>query len=87
MALKDCKGRACSRPWLTLHPDEKVSSLRSALDPRFDEFYQSQPKMYYESCEAAFIKEKESNEPVNQYHGTDDQRLTYDYGEEWVLAV
>ncbi|KAF6815127.1 arylsulfatase [Colletotrichum musicola] len=87
MALKDCKGRACSRPWLTLHPGEEVSSLREALDPKFDQFYQSQPKMYFESCEAAFIKEKESNEPVNQYRGTDDQRLTYDYGDEWILAV
>ncbi|KAF6826127.1 arylsulfatase [Colletotrichum plurivorum] len=87
MALKDCKGRACSRPWLTLHPGEEVSSLRGALDPKFDKFYQSQPKMYFDSCEAAFIKEKESNEPVNQYRGTDDQRLTYDYGDEWILAV
>lgn len=88
MALKDCKGKACSRPWTTLHPRGGVASLREALHPEFDDFYDGQPKMYFDSCEAAFIKEKESNEPVKQYQGgKSGQRTGYDYGAEWILTV
>ena len=89
MAMKDCKGRACSRPWTTLHPKRDVSSLSDALDPRYDLFYERQPKMYFDSCEAAFIKEKESQEPVRKYDddGLDNRVKTYDYGAEWILAV
>ncbi|CAI0644619.1 unnamed protein product [Colletotrichum noveboracense] len=85
MALKDCEGRRCSRPWSALHPDGDIVSLEQALDTKYDGFYKGQPKMYFESCEAAFIKERESNEPVNQYGG--DARPEYDYGDEWILAI
>ncbi|KAJ0359584.1 hypothetical protein COL154_008222 [Colletotrichum chrysophilum] len=85
MALKDCEGRRCSRPWSALHPDGDIVSLEQALDTKYDDFYKAQPKMYFESCEAAFIKERESNEPVNQYGG--DARPEYDYGDEWILAI
>lgn len=87
MAMKDCKGKSCSRPWATLHPKGDVNSLKEALNPRFDGFYDGQPKMYFDSCEVAFIKEKESNEPVNQYAPTHGRRPEYDFGAEWILAT
>ena len=88
MAMKDCKGKACSRPWTELHPEGSVSSLEEALDAKYDKFYEDQPKMYFESCETAYIKEKESNEPVNRFGG--HRQAVYEesqYGNEWILAV
>lgn len=87
MAMKDCKGKACSRPWSELHPDGSIASLKDALDPKYDHFYEKQPKMYFDSCEAAFIKEKESNEPVNKYSDEKSYGRGSDYGNEWILAV
>jgi N-acetylglucosamine-6-sulfatase len=92
MAMKDCKGLACSRPWTVLHPNGGVSSLNEALNRKFDKFYNEQPKMYFDSCEAAYIKEKESNEPVNQWEKSPDKlgpsfRKQFNYGAEWILAV
>ncbi|GKU06113.1 unnamed protein product [Fusarium langsethiae] len=88
MAMKDCKGKACSRPWTVLHPKGDIASLDEALDIKYDAFYAAQPKMYFESCEAAFIKEKESNEPVNTWN---EPRLSKqdksDYGADWILAI
>lgn len=87
MAMKDCKGRPCSRPWNTLHPLGDVSSLKDALSPKFDSFYEKQPKMYFDSCEAAYIKEKESNELVNRFKEASDLEEEYDFGAEWILAI
>ena len=87
MAMKDCSGRGCSRPWETLHPAGDVTSLKEALNTKFDHFYKRQPKMYFDSCEAAFIKEKESNEPVHQRRESFERPPESDFGAEWILAV
>ncbi|KAF5988741.1 putative arylsulfatase precursor [Fusarium bulbicola] len=88
MAMKACKGKAYSRPWQELHPNGRISSLHAALDIKFDAFYADQPKMYFDSCEAAFIKEKESNEPINCWHESGLRKAEeFDCGAEWILAV
>lgn len=50
MVLKSCIGSECIKPWDTLHPDGLVSSLRDALDNKYDEFYESQPKVSFDRC-------------------------------------
>ncbi|KAF2864022.1 arylsulfatase [Piedraia hortae CBS 480.64] len=42
MVLKSCKGRACTDPWETLHPDGRVRNLEDAMHHRYDRFYELQ---------------------------------------------
>lgn len=89
MVLKDCQDRVCSRPWEVLHPQGGVSSLKQALHTIYDSFYDSQPKMFFASCELAFIKEMESNQHVKPYGtvGGMDNAGGDQYGNEWVLGI
>ncbi|KAF5592017.1 arylsulfatase [Fusarium subglutinans] len=83
MAMKACKGKACSRPWKELYPNGRISSLHAALDIKFDTFYADQPKMFFDSYEVAFIKEKESNEPINSCHESGLRKVEeFNYGAE-----
>ncbi|KAH8728591.1 arylsulfatase precursor [Phaeosphaeriaceae sp. PMI808] len=51
LTLKRCKGRVCARPWETLHPQGNVKSLKDALHPRFDAFYErKQKKVSFDEC-------------------------------------
>ncbi|KXJ88871.1 alkaline-phosphatase-like protein [Microdochium bolleyi] len=60
LVLKSCKGEACVRPWLSLHPQGNVNSLSGALSPRFDGFYEEeQVKVRYDRCELGYILESE----------------------------
>ncbi|KAJ9616916.1 hypothetical protein H2200_000636 [Cladophialophora chaetospira] len=59
LVLKTCKMDECRLPWLSLHPTGDVLSLRDALDPRFDDFYDTRPKVHYERCERGYIPESE----------------------------
>ncbi|KAK6222882.1 hypothetical protein LQW54_000692 [Pestalotiopsis sp. IQ-011] len=41
LTSKTCKGKVCTRPWNTLHPQGDVQNLRDALGPGHDDFYES----------------------------------------------
>lgn len=73
MVLKSCKGRACTHPWETLHPKGNVMSLTDSLKPKFDAFYEEQPKVFFTKCELGYIKDSEGNMDVVPYgaHGHD----------------
>lgn len=57
VGLKSCKGRSCTHPWEVHAAD----SLKQALHPGFDNYYLSQPKVGFSSCELGYIKEAEEN--------------------------
>lgn len=92
LVLRDCKADVCRRPWKTLHPDGRVSSLASALDTGFDRFYDGQPKMAFDGCgDSGYLKELETADHIHPYGqesglagGLDEQ---FQYGNKWVLAV
>jgi len=50
MVLKSCKGEVCVKPWETLHPLGDVHTLKHAMNPEFDTFYASQPKISFSEC-------------------------------------
>ncbi|CAG8282083.1 unnamed protein product [Penicillium salamii] len=50
MVLKSCHGSECVKPWGTLHPDGSVSTLKDALDEKYNRFYHSQPKVSFDHC-------------------------------------
>ena len=66
VVLKTCKGDSCIHPWSELHPSSASSSasptsLLQALDPAYDTFYQTHPKVGFSSCELGYIPEAEGN--------------------------
>lgn len=67
VVLKTCKGRVCTYPWETLHPQGNIRTLREALEPRYDEFYAAQEKVYWTQCEQAYISESEGPSGVDQW--------------------
>lgn len=58
--LKSCKAQMCVQPWRSLHPEGSVESLRDALSPRFDSFYEDRStKIEFDRCEMGFILDAE----------------------------
>ncbi|ORY55835.1 arylsulfatase precursor [Pseudomassariella vexata] len=83
LTLKSCKGRACSRPWETLHPQGDVASLADAMNAQYDEFYlQQQLKVSFSACADGHLTQFEGAlEPV-PYGGADVRRLVKNW-EMW----
>jgi hypothetical protein len=70
LVLKSCKGAECITPWATLHPDGKVKNLVGALDEKFDDFYNGQPKVSYDRCEYGYVVDAEGPQHALAYrHG------------------
>ena len=68
MVLKTCKARTCTHPWETLHPAGNVNDLYDALNPRFDEFYESQQeRVRFTKCEKGYIPESEGPTAVKTF--------------------
>ena len=59
MVLKTCVGVQCTQPWAQLHPQGDVSTLKDALNPKFDSFYASQPKVSFTACMQGYLPEYE----------------------------
>ncbi|KAI0376672.1 Arylsulphatase [Hypomontagnella monticulosa] len=58
--LKTCKAATCTNPWKALHPAGNVESLRDALSPRFDSFYEEKSRMIvFDRCEMGFLLDAE----------------------------
>lgn len=49
-ALSKGKGEQLTNPWPIIHPDNAVTSLSQALDPKHDAFYRKLPKFKFLSC-------------------------------------
>lgn len=68
MVLKTCKASACTHPWKVLHPTGDVTSLKEALHPDFDEFYEvQQQRVKFDKCEKGYILESEGPVDVRPY--------------------
>jgi len=49
-ALSKAKGEQLTNPWPIIHPDNAVTSLSQALDPKHDAFYRKLPKFKFLTC-------------------------------------
>ncbi|KAJ4245524.1 hypothetical protein NW762_014033 [Fusarium torreyae] len=84
MVLKTCKGRVCTHPWETLHPDGSIIGLHHAAHEQYDSFYQHQPTMWFSECPEAYIAEVENQEDVKPF--TQEmivQRPGFDWTKHW----
>ncbi|KAI1272988.1 arylsulfatase-like protein [Xylaria sp. FL0933] len=58
--LKSCRAQTCIRPWRELHSAGNVETLKDALSPRFDSFYDTKTEnIRFERCEMGYILEAE----------------------------
>ncbi|KAH8660230.1 alkaline-phosphatase-like protein [Xylariales sp. PMI_506] len=89
MVIKSCKGDTCRYPWRSLHPVGSVTSLAEALDPKFDAFYESQPKVSFSRCEFGYIKEAEGPQNVFAYSegGVEGSRYIGGVGEQKPMVI
>ncbi|KAL4893623.1 alkaline-phosphatase-like protein [Aspergillus ambiguus] len=67
LVLQSCQGNTCIEPWKVLHPDGSVNSLKDALVPKYDKFYQEQPKVEYDQCLDGYIISNEGPQVGLQY--------------------
>ena len=67
IVLKTCKARQCTHPWEVLHPGSNIRSLKDAMSPGFDAFYNAQTKLYWTQCEQAYVAESEGPEGVQAF--------------------
>lgn len=72
MVLKSCRGRSCVEPWRDLHPSGDVKSLPDSLEERFDEFYQTQPRVSFTDCKLGYLPEFEGPMNVTPFGEKDD---------------
>lgn len=49
-ALSHESGAVLVNPWPIIHPDGSATSLREALNPRYDDYYRALPKFKFLSC-------------------------------------
>jgi hypothetical protein len=61
LVLKSCKGQVCVKPWEALHPRGEVTSLRDALDARYDKFYEVEQatRVYFDECVRGYLLDAE----------------------------
>ncbi|KAL1888397.1 hypothetical protein Sste5346_009605 [Sporothrix stenoceras] len=69
VVLKTCARDTCREPWKALHPQGDVASLHQALNAKFDDFYATQPRVYFTKCEIGYLADSEGPNYVNQFGG------------------
>lgn len=53
LVTKSCTEGSCRDPWLYLQPqnsNKRISSLKEAMDPRYDGFFASIPLVHFSEC-------------------------------------
>jgi len=68
MVLKSCSGNSCIHPWKVLFPGEEVTTLKQALDGKYDAFFEMSSRdapVSFDRCIWGHINEFEGvQEPV-----------------------
>ncbi|KAJ3547397.1 hypothetical protein NM208_g1529 [Fusarium decemcellulare] len=53
--LKGCKGEVCRNPWKFLLPAAGIPNLAEALEPKYDDFFNSVPGVSFSACVAGHV--------------------------------
>ncbi|KAG7407117.1 Arylsulfatase [Fusarium oxysporum f. sp. rapae] len=67
LVLKSCKGNTCIEPWKILHPEGGVTSLKDALQAKFNTFYKEQVKVRFDRCEYGYLIDAEGPQVGYEY--------------------
>lgn len=89
MVLKSCQAKTCREPWTSLHPSGEIRSLKQALHPKFDDFYDKQPKIAFKSCQLGYLIDEEGPQNVDVWDelalARYAQQQTFQYTGHWSL--
>ncbi|KAJ5721381.1 uncharacterized protein N7483_009315 [Penicillium malachiteum] len=70
LVLKSCKGFTCIEPWESVQPGQSISTLREALDERYDLAYSQQPEVSFNWCDTGYVIAAEgAQEPLTTRYG------------------
>ncbi|EKG14784.1 Sulfatase [Macrophomina phaseolina MS6] len=69
MVLKSCAGTSCTQPWKVLHPAGDVNTLVDALNKKYDGFYASQKRVFFDECAPGYIRAVEGPMEVLSWQG------------------
>lgn len=76
LVLKGCKAKTCTKPWDALHPDGSVASLKDAMNPTYDQFYEKQQnRVSFDWCDKGYIVVAEGPQMFIQYKNTEMRRM------------
>ncbi|PWY78993.1 arylsulfatase [Aspergillus eucalypticola CBS 122712] len=61
LVLKTCKGQVCVKPWDALHPRGEVTTLKDALDVRYDYYYEVEQttRVQFNECARGYFLDAE----------------------------
>lgn len=75
MVSKSCKAQECIYPWSVIHPEGDVNTIRDAMDPMFDAFYEDEmPQVSFDKCVRGYFTELEGPQVPAVFGGTPDNR-------------
>lgn len=75
MVLKSCEGQDCIYPWAVTHPQGDVKTLRDAMDPDFDAFYEDEmPQVHFDKCVRGYFTELEGPQVPAVFSGNSSRR-------------
>jgi arylsulfatase A-like enzyme len=57
--LKTCHGSLCRRLWYNLFPEGQVQDLSSALQTRWDAYFDSMPRVHFDNCRDGYFPTEE----------------------------
>lgn len=52
--LKTCRGQQCRDGWRAIFPQGDATTLKEALDTKFDGYFDRLPKLHYDNCELGY---------------------------------
>jgi hypothetical protein len=77
MVLKRCAGKSCIEPWDVIHPGGNIRTLKQALNPKYDAFYEKNHQnnaVSFGRCEDGQILDAEGSQEAMIYR---DARLSW----------
>ncbi|GAA6005584.1 sulfatase family protein [Rhodotorula paludigena] len=54
LVLKQCSGESCRNPWRSIFTNGKVTTLKQALDRKYDDYFAQLPRVKYDKCELGY---------------------------------
>ena len=67
LVLKGCKQDSCRNAYGVLFPGGEVTTLKEAMNSKYDTFFANQPKVAFKECIPGHIVELEGPQNANSY--------------------
>lgn len=86
LMTKSCEQNQCRDPWQAMHPNSTVTSLADALNPIYDDYYNSLPTVQFKECINVQLPSNEAPFWGNQYIEGTSLGGAYRTPTEWLTS-